>query len=72
MAVSRKERGESEGEEKKKLTNPFAISEQNVGLEVVHCEGVDVEGLHREGVSATERGGALEGSREGGVPTTSA
>ena len=60
MAVSRKERGESEGEEKKKLTNPFVILERNVGLEVVHREGVGVEGLRCEGVPATERGGALE------------
>ena len=69
--VSRKEKGESEGEEKK-LTNPFAIPERNVGLEVVHHEGVDVEGLRREGVPTAEGGGALEGSREGGVPVTSA
>ena len=59
--VSRKEKGESEGEEKK-LTNPFAISERNVGLEVIHREGVGVEGLHREGIPAVEGGGALEGS----------
>ena len=67
--VSRKEKGESEGEEKK-LTNPFAIPERYVRLEVVHCEGVSVEGLCCEGVSATKGGGALEGSREGGVFAT--
>ena len=64
--VSRKEKGER-GE---KLTNPFVIPEQNVGLEVIHCEGVGVEGLRREGVSAAEGGGTLEGSWEGGVPAT--
>jgi hypothetical protein len=41
-------------------------------LEVIHCEGVGVEGLHHEGVSAAEGGGALEGSQEGGVSATSA
>ena len=46
------------------------ILEQNVGLEVIHCEGVDVQGLHHEGVSAAEGGGTLEGSHEGGVPAT--
>ena len=46
--------------------------ERNVGLEVIHCEGVGAEGLRREGVSTNEGGGALEGSREGGVPATSA
>ena len=63
--VSRKERGESKGEEKNSV-----IPEQNVELEVIHREGVGAEGLRREGVSAAEGGGALEGSREGGVPTT--
>ena len=46
------------------------ILEQNVGLEVVHYEGVGVEGLCREWVSAAKGGDALEGSREGGVSTT--
>ena len=46
------------------------ISERNVGLEVVHHEGVGVEGLRWEGAPAAEGGGALEGSREGGVPAT--
>ena len=46
----------------KKLTNPFVNLERDVGLEVIHCEGVGAEGLRREGVSATEGGGALEGS----------
>ena len=66
---NRKERGESEGEEEE-LTDPSMILEQNVGLEVVHREGVGVEGLCCEGVPATEGGGALEGSQEGGVPAT--
>ena len=43
--------------------NLFAILEQDVRLEVIHYEGVDVEGLRHEGVSAVEGGGALEGSR---------
>ena len=67
--VSRKERGESEGEEEE-LTDPSAILERNVRLEVAHCEGVGVEGLCCEGISATKGGGALEGSRAGGVPAT--
>ena len=46
--------------------------EQDVGLEVIHYEGVGVEGLRCDRVSAAEGGGALEGSREGGVSTTSA
>ena len=58
--------------ERGKLTNPFMNLERNVRLEVIHCEGVGVEGLFHEGVSATKGGGALEGSREGGVSTTSA
>ena len=58
-AVPRKEKGESEGEEK--LTNSFTNLERDVGLEVIHYEGVNVEGLRREGVSAAEGGGALEG-----------
>ena len=64
--VSRRERGESE----ERRTHQTLV--RNVGLEVIHCEGVSVEGLCREGVSAAEGGGALEGSREGGFPTTSA
>ena len=44
--------------------------ERNVGLEVVHYEGVGVEGLRHEGVSTAEGGGAPEGSREGGVSAT--
>ena len=59
--VSRRERGESE----KRRTHQS--SECNVGLEVIHHEGVGVEVLRREGVPATEGGGALEGSQEGGV-----
>ena len=69
--VSRKERGESEGGEKK-LTDPFAIYSENVGLEVVQREEVSAGGLRREGVSTVEWGGALEGSWEGGFPATSA
>jgi len=69
-AVPRKEMGESEGEEK--LTNPFTNQKRDVGLEVIHCEGVDVEDLRHEGVSTTKGGGALEDSREGGVSATSA
>ena len=68
-AVPRKEKEESEGE--KKLTNPSMNPERDFRLEVIHCEGVGVEGLCREGVSAAEGGGALEGSWEG-VPATSA
>ena len=44
--------------------------ERNVGLEVIRCEGVGARGLRREGASTAEGGGALEGSREGGVPVT--
>ena len=44
--------------------------EQNVRLEVIHCEGVGARGLRREGVPTAEGGGALEGSQEGGFPTT--
>ena len=67
--VSRKERGEREGEEEE-LTNPSAIPERNVGLEVIHREGVGVEVLCREGISAAEGGGTLEDSQARGVPTT--
>ena len=69
---NRKGRGESEGEEEEELTDPSTILERNVELEVIHREGVGVEGLCCEGISAVEGGGALEGSRMGGVPTTSA
>ena len=58
--VSRKERGESEGGEKK-LTDPFEIRSENVRLEVVQREEVGAEGLRQEGVSAAAGGGALEG-----------
>ena len=46
--------------------------EQNIRLEVIHSEGVGAGGLRREGVSAAEGGGALEGSQDGGFPATSA
>ena len=68
--VSRKERGESEGGEKK-LTDPFAIRSENVRLEVVQCEEVGAGGLRQEGVSVAVGGGALEGPWEGGVPAIS-
>ena len=67
--VPRKEKGESEGEEK---THKSFHELKDVGLEVIHYEGVSVEGLRREGVSTAEGGGALVGSRGGGVPVTSA
>ena len=35
--------------------------ERNVGLEVIHHEGVCAGGLPREGVGFAEGGGALEG-----------
>ena len=41
-----------------------ATPERNVGLEVIHYEGVGVEGFCREGISIAEGGGALEGSQE--------
>ena len=59
--VSRKEKGRERGR-REKLTNPFAILEQNVGLEVIHREEVGAGGLRQEGVSAAAGGGALEGS----------
>ena len=67
--VSRKEGGESEGEERNSpiLRDP----ERNVGLAVVHHEEVDAGGFHREGVSTAAGGGTLEGPWEGGVPATS-
>ena len=58
--VSRKERGESEGGEKK-LTDPFCDPERHVGLEVVQREEVGAGVLHQEGVSAVVGGGILEG-----------
>ena len=61
MVVSRKERGESEGGEKK-LTDPFAIQSKNVGLEVVQHEEVGAGGLHQEGVFIATGGGALDGT----------
>ena len=57
--------------EKKKLTNHFVIPERNVGLKVIHYEGIGAEVLRREGVSAAEGRGALEGSWEGGFTATS-
>ena len=60
-AVSRKEKGESEGEEK--LTDPFVIPERNVELEVILCERVGAGCLRQEGGAIAEGGGALEGSR---------
>ena len=69
--VSRKERGESKGGEEE-LIDLSMILEQNVRLEVVHREGVSVEGLCCEGISATEGGRGLEDSQAGGVPATSA
>ena len=69
MAVSRKEKGESEGEEKNLLIL-FAIRSDDVGLEVIHREEVGAGGLRPEGVFAAV-GGALEGPRKGGVPATS-
>ena len=69
MAVPRREKGRPR--ERRKLTDPFANPERNVGLEVIRREGVGVGCLHREGVSAAEVGGALEGSWEAGFPATS-
>ena len=70
VVVSRKERGESEGGEKK-LTDPFAIRSKNVELEVIQREEVGAGCLRQEGVSAAVGGGTLEGPWEGGVPATS-
>ena len=56
--------------EEKNLLILFAIRSEDVGLEVVHHEEVDADGLRPEGVSTTAGGGALEGPQKGGVPTT--
>ena len=69
MAVPRRKKGESEGEEK--LTDPFMNLEHNVELEVILCERVGAGRLRQEGGAVTEGGGALEGSYVGGFPTTS-
>ena len=42
--------------------------EHNVELEAIHREGVSAGCLRREGVFAAEGGGALEGSCGGGFP----
>ena len=44
----------------------------NVGVEIIHHEGVGVEVLRREGIFVVEGGGALEVSQESRVPATSA
>ena len=56
--------------EEKNLLILFAIRSEDVGLEVIHREEVGAGVLRPEGVSATAGGGALEGPRKGGVPTT--
>ena len=66
--VSRKEKGESEGEEKNLLIL-FAIRSEDVGLEVIHREEVGSGGLRPEGVSATTGGSPKRRSSHNLVPT---
>ena len=58
--VPRREKGRAR--ERRKLIDPFVNLKRNVKLEVIHHEGVGAGCLRREGVSATNGGGALEGS----------